>query len=202
MASSSPSLLKFLRRLPSRGSGALALYRCDCGSEVERLVRLVEAGKTRSCGCWRAESNRKRFTTHGGSKTPEYRVWWEMVQRCHDDGHHDYPLYGSRGITVCERWRRSFKNFIDDMGPRPAGCTVERTDNNRGYSPSNCRWATQLEQANNRRNTVKITANGETLSLRGWSLRLGIPYSTLRTRHQRGWSVDLMFSRPVGRWAA
>lgn len=190
------SRLEFLRRLPSDGRGSLALYRCSCGAEVAKLVRKVAAGRSASCGCLRVDSNRRVFTTHGGSKTPLYRVWFEMLQRCHNSAHKDFKLYGGRGVTVCPRWRESFQAFVDDMGPRPTGLTVERGNNDLGYSRENCSWQSLAAQANNRRNTVRLTVDGRTLTLREWEAKTGVPYTTLRSRHQRGWSPGRIVTTP------
>lgn len=121
---------------------------CDCGAEV--TIRIGEWGKTKSCGCYRREVTIARSTRHGQANTPVYMAWADMVHRCSNPDHKRWPDYGGRGITVCERWR-DFANFYADMGERPSGLTLDRIDNERGYEPSNCRWASRSTQSKNRR---------------------------------------------------
>ena len=131
-----------------RWGNAQWLCKCECGKEFVSLgCNLRKKNNTKSCGCVRA---RKRMK-HGLTKTAEHNVWTMMIQRCTNPKYNKYKNYGGRGIGICSRWLRSFTAFYKDMGPRPPKTTLDRVDNSKGYSKSNCRWATILEQNRNRR---------------------------------------------------
>jgi hypothetical protein len=160
---------------------------CECGNTTIVARGELRKGSTKSCGCRRASAG-------GGHKTTEYTSWQEMKRRC-DPDYKDKHLYADRGITLCERWKISFNHFIADMGPKPSpDATIDRIDNNGNYEPSNCRWATKLEQSQNTRKTRMLTHNGETLCLREWARRLSITHRTLSTRLTKGWSPEKVFS--------
>jgi hypothetical protein len=129
--------------------------RCNCGKTKAILGHNLRGGTSASCGCAGVEATIRRFTKHGGAPagriTKEYYVWAEMNSRCHNPNHKRFKDYGGRGITVCQSWRRNFANFRRDMGSKPEGLTLDRVDNDRGYSKRNCKWSTYKEQCENRR---------------------------------------------------
>lgn len=125
-----------------------------------------------------------------GSRTPEYACWESMIQRCTDPNFEAYHNYGGRGIKVCERWRYSFENFLADMGPRPEGKTLDRIDDDGDYEPGNCRWATWIEQGNNRRTNKVLEYRGIRKTIAEWARETGLSYETIRSRLNHGWSVE------------
>lgn len=119
-------------------------------------------------------------------KHPLYNIWIGMKCRCYNKNSDSYKNYGGRGIKVCKRWRESFENFSTDMGRRPSGKTLDRINNNKGYLPSNCRWASKIDQARNTRKNRKITFRGKVLTLSQWAEKINISSSALayRLRHK------------------
>ena len=140
----------------------------------------------------------KRTTkTHGDSHSRTYNAWRAIKKRCYLETSKDYYRYGERGITVCNRWINSYENFLSDMGKVPIGMSIDRIDNNGPYSPSNSRWATIEQQANNKRSNKLITNNGKTLTLAQWSRVLGGNASLVKTRLRKGWTEINAVSIPV-----
>ena len=159
------------------------ICQCDCGNVISAFLTNLNSGKTQGCGCTQKEAVRQASKTHGLYKSAEYHVWKGMKARCYNKNEPAYPDYGGRGITMCEEWKESFEAFYSDMGPRPSNeRSIDRKDNNLGYYKENCRWATQLEQVNNRRNNLFYEHEGLTRTLGEWCRHLGLKYVTVYDR--------------------
>lgn len=154
--------LRVTFRAETRGRVTVWGCHCSCGQFKEIRARDLVTGKTNSCGCLR----RELLTKHGGIGSPEYRTWCLMKRRCYDASDRGFKNYGGRGITVCDKWKDDFSAFIKDVGPKPyPSATIERIDHNGGYEPGNVRWASMLEQGNNRRNNRIVRVGGKEMSL-------------------------------------
>lgn len=170
--------------------------RCDCGKSSIVLGKLLRTGHTLSCGCIRYERLKKSITKHGYSFTKTYNVWCAMTARCTNKNCHAYHSYGGRGIFVCDRWKNNFQNFLLDMGHKPKGHTIDRINVNGNYEPTNCRWATPLEQANNRRGNIMLTYDGITQTISDWARQLNLSRNMLWTRYSKGQTVKEILEVP------
>lgn len=167
--------LTAIKQLPNDKLNVMWECVCDCGSVIKTRGTALRSGWTQSCGCYRVDQLNKKLAKHSMCKTPEHTAWTSMKCRCYAPKTVRYKDYGGRGITVCDRWRDSFNNFFEDMGKRPSPIhSLDRIDVNGNYEPTNCRWATQIEQSSNTRRNVFITHNGKTDTLSGWARTLGI----------------------------
>jgi hypothetical protein len=180
------------------GDGRLWQCLCKCGKTRAVPEYRLKGGYTKSCGCLKRGQNPPIRIKHGMSSYSGFKVWESMMRRCFNKNDKDYPSYGGRGITVCDKWKNP-ANFAKDMGEKPLGCSIERIDVNSDYCPSNCRWATPLEQGANKRNNRIIELNGEKLHLAEWSRRLGISPSTVINRLNAGMDPALALTLPSRR---
>jgi hypothetical protein len=181
--------LVVLYKADSRKSGidnrsrAYWMCKCECGSMKEIQSDLLLRGETKSCGCLVVERIKNLNYTHGESnKTKECKTWSRMRSRCYSTTNPKYKNYGGRGITVCDRWNDSYENFLQDMGRCPDGHSIHRIDNDKGYYPENCKWATNNEQANCETTTVYLEHEGIRLSMVDWSRRLGYNYKAFHSK--------------------
>jgi hypothetical protein len=177
------------------------LCRCDCGNEKVYLGKELTRNRgSKSCGCYGKEMISKSSFRHGGYGTKLYGAWRAMRQRCNTITHKNYKDYGGRGIKVCEEWN-SFINFRDwslrNGYVETERLTLDRKNNNSGYSPDNCRWTTYKVQNNNTRQNVFWEYNGERMTVAQWSDKLGIRTDTLRRRFVMGWTIEKILTTPT-----
>lgn len=179
--------LVVLFECPARNVRGHILYvcQCDCGVSKEILGASLRSGRTTSCGC----VHRDAVVKHGLDGTPIHRVWLSMRSRCSDQNAPHYFRYGGRGISVCQRWSE-FSNFLEDMGDRPEGMSLDRIDTNGNYEPSNCRWADAKTQANNRRNNIRVRIGDRVVGIGEFALASGLTESGARKRIERRYKKD------------
>lgn len=168
------------------------LCRCDCGNEKIIVGNSLSRGITQSCGCLHNERSKEIHTKHGMCGTRIHDIWVAMRQRCSNRKQSSNKHYIEGNIQVCEEWQ-SFEPFYEwaiANGYRD-DLTIDRINNDKGYSPDNCRWATRKAQNNNRRNNHKLTHNGETLTISQWGERTGLDEALIRDRIVKlGWSAE------------
>lgn len=188
--------LRVIAQLGTVNGNAVWLCKCRCGSVGLALAQDIKAGKTQSCGCYHTERNSEAHRIHGGSGSKLYKAWGSMKERCDNPDHPNYGHYGGRGIRYCEEWKdfQNFESWALSHG-YAEGLTLDRKDNDGDYTPENCRWATMKQQNNNRRTNIRVTLDGETMTLKQAAERSGIPYSTLKQRYHRNGENGLF--RPV-----
>lgn len=184
--------LVVLERAPNKSHGnTLWRCRCDCGAEVMVQGASLRSGRAVSCGCFAVEQR----TTHGMANSLTYTTWAQMKARCLNPEHKSYANYGGRGIQVCREWLE-FGQFFADMGRKPKGASLDRIDNDGHYEPGNCRWATNTQQARNRRKTRHYTMDGKTLTRGEWAARYDLSRETLIGRLNRGWPLRKALTTP------
>ena len=198
--------------------GALWKCKCACGSVKSVYGHLLRRGQVKSCSCLRDEKGAAKLEDyrrsgkphprfkHGDGGTqpaPEWVCWVSIKGRCLNPKDPAYPDYGGRGICICERWLSSYEDFLVDVGRKPSPQhTLDRIEVNGNYEPGNVRWATRLEQARNRRNSLYIEHDGQRLCLAEWAEKTGIKNWTIRARLRSGWSVGRALTDSVKERAA
>jgi hypothetical protein len=174
------------------------LFECECGKKKAANVYRVVSGKTASCGCKRVDVTRSRMLRHGhahrAGMSKTYTTWAGMVARCLTPSATGYAQYGGAGVTVCSQWL-DFETFLADMGEAPAGMTIDRIRNEKGYEPGNCRWATRQEQNENRRSVRVVEFNGESMNLTQWARKLGLSKAAMYERVAK-WPIERALSEP------
>jgi hypothetical protein len=191
--------ITYLREAPLAGGARRAIFLCECGVQFESRVDQIKSGKTMSCGCRKRAAAAALSYSHGhaarGNASDMYNIYMCMLARCGNPSNPSYADYGGRGIAVCERWKESFMHFLEDMGERPEGRTLDRyPDTDGNYEPGNCRWATNQEQALNRRSNVWLEHEGMRLTISQWAEKLGLNRYTLYKRHKKGWPPEKILS--------
>lgn len=186
-----------LSEAPSRGRHYYWACACECGRQTTVCTTHLRSGKIDNCSCKKSERISVKIRTHGQSHSPEFNSWASMWDRCTNKNNKSYSRYGSRGISVCERWD-SFENFLADLGKRPSiKHSLNRLKNDGNYEPGNCTWSTKKEQANNRRSSLYLVFGGSKKTASEWADSLGMSYQTLQSRLQRGWPIDRALTQPI-----
>lgn len=194
-----------------KGGFPKAMWRCVCECGKEKIVygQALRSGKVIDCGCGSfarmSAISAARATTHGGSKTRLYRIWRAMRERCESSTSKNFKGYGSRGIKVCDDWKRfevfrawALANGYDETAKRGV-TTLDRIDVNGNYNPRNCRFVNQAAQNRNKRSNFYIEYNGRTQCISDWAKEVGVKRLTLRNRLKSGWSIKDALFTPVSK---
>lgn len=170
--------------------------KCDCGNIVIVRAGQLKFGATKSCGCYQKDRASESSFKHGMNNTKIHNSWRGMRERCINKNNNHYKYYGGRGITVCDEWNNTDNGFINfynwamNNGYKD-GLTIERIDVNGNYEPSNCKWITNKEQANNKSNTIYLEYNNKTQSLLDWCKELNLDYTLVKSRIKKyNWSIE------------
>jgi hypothetical protein len=191
--------LTIIREVDMRNNRRRFLCKCECGNQKEVALAGLSNG-TSSCGCLQREVTTKRNSTHGKSRTTLYRRWAHMIGRCYNPRDKRYPLYGGRGISVCEQWRDFYNFYLWAINNGYSkSLTLDRIDPHGNYESQNCRWVTWKKQQNNRTNNRFIKCFGIKRTCQEWSEITGIKESTIRWRLDNNWSVEKALFKPVRR---
>ena len=170
-----------------------AMWRClcECGNEAVVRGANLNSGQVQSCGCFMG-----KHVSHCDSTTRLYKIWYGIIRRTEDSKRKEYKDYGGRGIKMCAEWRESYEVFRDwaQQNGYEDNLSIDRIDNDGGYSPLNCRWTDKYKQANNRANSCVLSFDGVSKTTSEWSHELGVPYSRLKKRVRLGWSAERVLS--------
>jgi len=184
--------LTVLNRTRGNNGNVAWVCKCDCGNTTIVYTSDLTTGHTKSCGC-----SHNGHPTHNMTYTPIYKIWKHMKSRCYNPHNNRYEFYGAKGITVCNKWLH-FEGFYEDMGSTYSkGLSIDRINVNGNYEPSNCKWSTDLEQANNKTNSIMLTFNNETNSLQNLCRKYKLPSNTIKYRLKAGYTVQQAFKIPI-----
>ena len=195
--------LKVIERAENTKHGE-ASWLCECKCGTKKIIGgyRLRKGITKSCGCLNKEMSKKKNKTHGMKGTRLYNIWQGIKQRTTNPNHHEYSDYGERGIDICEEWKDSFENFKKwsyENGYQD-NLTIDRKNNDKGYTPDNCRWITIKEQQRNRRSNHCLTYKGETKTITEWSEITGLSKQVIRYRISKmKWDVEKTLTTPLMR---
>ena len=172
---------------------------CDCGNKIIVEATKVKNGATKSCGCLQRKVARKHLETHGLTNTRLYRIWNSMKARCYDCNNSRFYAYGEKGVAVCDEWKGDFQSFYDwaMSNGYSENLSIDRIDVNGNYEPSNCKWSTNIEQANNTTRNRYITYQGITMTVSEWARHFGFNYKYFHEKLKKcNWSIENLLEIP------